>query len=166
MKKALCMTTPLVGAKAPPFTLSDQDGNMRNLKDYLGQFVVIYFYPKAMTPGCTTQACGIRDNWKTLTDKGVQVLGISPDAPKLLNKFKDTYVLPFDLLSDSEHTVAEAYGTWQEKSMYGKKYMGVMRDTFVLDPDGTIISVLQKATPKTHVDDILKVIDSHVGLSR
>lgn len=160
------MTTLQVGSPAPLFTLSDQDGIARNLNDYLSQFVVIYFYPKAMTPGCTTQACGIRDNWSALLGKGVAVLGISPDKPKLLSRFKEEYTLPFDLLSDINHEVAEAYGTWQEKSMYGKTYMGMMRDTFIINSEGLIISVLHKVTPKTHFEDIMNVIDSHIGLSK
>lgn len=157
------MTILHVGDKAPLFGLPNQDSTTIHLADLLGRFVVIYFYPKAMTPGCTTQACGIRDNWSKLQGINTTVLGISPDAPKLLKKFKDVENLPFDLLSDSNHSVAEAYGTWQEKSMYGRTYMGMARDTLVLDPNGTIIGVLQKVKPATHMDDVLDIIHSHLG---
>lgn len=157
------MTNVRVGDLAPHFSLENQDGKVKKLTDYLGRFVVIYFYPKALTPGCTTQACDLRDNWATLKAKGIEVIGISPDATKLLKKFTDTQNLPFELLSDCDHSVCEAYGTWQEKSMYGKTYMGVMRDSFILDPNGTVISVLHKVNPKTHVQDILREIDQYVG---
>lgn len=152
------MTRPKVGDKAPLFQLLNQDGEMSDLAGSLGQFVVIYFYPKASTPGCTTQACGIRDNWRLLSDKGIKVFGISPDAPKLLKKFKVTEDLPFDLLSDSDHEVAKTYETWLEKSMYGRNYMGMARDTFILAPDRTVLAVLQKVKPAEHVNDILKAI--------
>jgi peroxiredoxin Q/BCP len=152
------MTRPTVGEKAPLFSLPNQDGITVNLADSLGRFVVIYFYPKALTPGCTTQACGLRDNWKTLTHQGLTVFGISPDSPKLLHKFKEKESLPFDLLSDTEHKVADIYGTWVEKSMYGRKYMGMARDTFILGPDGTVINVLQKVQPGQHVEAILKAV--------
>ena len=153
------MTRPQIGEKAPLFQLPNQDGVMTDVAVSLGQFVVIYFYPKASTPGCTTQACGFRDNWKLLADKGIKVFGISPDAPKLLRKFKENEQLPFDLLSDSEHKIAEIYGTWVEKSMYGRSYMGMARDTFIIDPHGTVISMLHKVKPTEHISDIMKVID-------
>lgn len=134
---------------------------MTDLKDSLGQFVVIYFYPKALTPGCTTQACDLRDNWKKLQHEGISVFGVSPDAPKLLRKFKDVENLPFDLLSDSEHIAANLYETWVEKSMYGRKYMGMARDSFLLAPDGRVFSVLQKVQPGEHVEKILKAVSQY-----
>ncbi len=155
------MTRPTVGDKAPLFKLMNQDGVMTDLADSLGQLVVIYFYPKALTSGCTVQACGLRDNWKTLENQGIKVFGISPDQPKLLKKFQEVEQLPFDLLSDFEHKVAELYGTWQEKSMYGRKYMGMARDSFLLGRDGTVIEVLQKVKPAEHVDAILKAFSAY-----
>jgi len=155
------MTTLQIGSFAPNFSLYDQDEKLVNLKDSLGKFMVIYFYPKALTPGCTTQACDIRDNWQQLLDLGVIVYGISPDKPKLLNKFKVQENLPFTLLSDFEHQVAERYGTWQEKSMYGRKYMGMARDTYILDRLGMIIGVLHKVKPADHIKDVLAIISKH-----
>lgn len=160
------MTLPSIGTHAPGFTLPNQDGTLIKLADLLGQFVVIYFYPKALTSGCTVQACAIRDNWEQLQRSGTHVIGISPDSPKLLKKFKDTENLPFDLLSDSEHKVAEAYGTWQQKSMYGRTYMGMARDTFILDQKGTIISVLRKVSPATHIHDVMTVISQHIATNK
>jgi thioredoxin-dependent peroxiredoxin len=147
------------GDTAPRFQLPNQDGTMTDLKDFLGRFVVIYFYPKALTSGCTTQACGIRDRWDVLQSKGISVIGISPDPLKLLKKFKDAEDLPFDLLSDSDHVAANLYGTWVEKSMYGRKYMGMARDSFIISPEGTIITVLHKVQPGAHVDLILKSLN-------
>lgn len=150
------MTRPDVGDKAPLFKLPNQDGVMTDVADSLGQLIVIYFYPKAMTSGCTVQACDLRDNWKTLEKQGIRVFGISPDAPNLLKKFQEVENLPFPLLSDAEHKVAELYGTWQEKSMYGRKYMGMARDSFLIGRDGTIIKMLQKIKPSEHVGQILE----------
>jgi peroxiredoxin Q/BCP len=157
------MTRPKAGEKAPLFKLPNQDGIMTDVADSLGQFVVIYFYPKALTPGCTTQACGLRDNWKALSDKGIKVFGISPDVPKLLNKFKQTEGLPFDLLSDSEHEVGKTYETWVEKSMYGRNYMGMARDTFIVAPDGNVLAVLHKVKPAEHVKAIFEAINTYSG---
>lgn len=157
------MTRPTVGDKAPPFSLRNQDGVMTDLRDSLGQLVVIYFYPKALTSGCTVQACDLRDNWKTLENQGIKVFGISPDQPKLLKKFQEVEKLPFTLLSDSDHKIGELYGTWQEKSMYGRKYMGMARDSFLLGRDGTVISVLQKVKPAEHIASILKEFSAHSG---
>jgi peroxiredoxin Q/BCP len=156
--KGLCMDSLTTGDPAPIFALPNQDDIMTDLAVSLGQFVVIYFYPKAMTSGCTTQACSIRDNWTLLSDKGIKVFGISPDKPKILKKFKELEKLPFDLLSDGEHTAAKLYGTWIEKSMYGRSYMGMSRDTFIIKPDGTLLSVLRKVKPSEHVDIILKAL--------
>lgn len=155
------MHPPETGSAAPLFNLSDQDEKTFKLADCLGKFVVIYFYPKAMTSGCTTQACDLRDNWQKLLDLDVIVVGISADAPKLLNKFKAKENLPFILLSDPDHEVATRYGTWQEKSMYGRKYMGIARETFILDRSGSIIEVLRKVKPSTHVADVISAINKH-----
>jgi peroxiredoxin Q/BCP len=143
------------GAPAPDFELEDQDGNPVKLSDLKGSPVVLYFYPKADTPGCTTQACGIRDRTADYDATGAKVLGVSPDTPNKLRKFADKYGLDFTLLADPDHQTAEQYGTWVEKSMYGKKYMGVARDTFVIDAAGNVARVLRKVQPKTHDDVVL-----------
>jgi peroxiredoxin Q/BCP len=143
------------GDSAPDFELPDQDGKPVRLSDLKGSPVVLYFYPKADTPGCTTQACGIRDRTADYAATGAKVLGVSPDTPTKLRKFADKYGLDFTLLADPDHQTAEQYGTWIEKSMYGKKYMGVQRDTFVIDAEGKVARVLRKVQPKTHDDVVL-----------
>ena len=143
------------GEQAPDFELQNQDGETVRLADYAGKTVVLYFYPKADTPGCTTQACGIRDRGAEYDAAGAVVLGVSPDKPAALRKFADKYGLPFTLLADPDHQVAEAYGVWVEKSMYGKKYMGVERSTFVIGPDGTLVEVFRKVKPAEHDDLVL-----------
>lgn len=150
-----------VGTQAPDFTLPDQDGKMVNLRKNLGKWTLIYFYPKAMTPGCTVQACGLRDGKAELAKRGVMVLGISPDEPKLLKKFVEKEELNFTLVGDVDHKVADAYGTWQEKSMYGKTYMGMARVTYLLDGSGTIKHVWHKVDTKTHFEDVVNWIDGH-----
>jgi thioredoxin-dependent peroxiredoxin len=147
-----------VGDTAPDFELLDQGGQTVRLSAYRGQAVVLYFYPKADTPGCTTQACGIRDRSSEYADAGAVVLGVSPDEPKALKKFADKYDLPFTLLSDDGHKVAEAYGVWAEKSMYGRKYWGNERTTFVIDGDGKIARVFPKVSPKSHDDVVLEAL--------
>jgi peroxiredoxin Q/BCP len=147
------------GQTAPDFELQDQDGNTVKLSSLRGSPVVLYFYPKADTPGCTTQACGIRDRSGEYDASGAKVLGVSPDTPAKLRKFADKYGLDFTLLADPEHQVADTYGTWVEKSMYGKKYMGVQRDTFVIDADGKIARILRKVQPKTHDDVVLEALE-------
>lgn len=146
------------GAKAPRFTLKDQDGETVALTGLAGQVVVLYFYPRADTPGCTTQACGVRDRRKDYEAAGARVIGISPDTPEDLAKFRDKFGLDFTLLADADHKVAEKYGVWVEKSMYGNKYMGVQRSTFIIDPKGKVAHVIEKATPKTHDDKVLKAL--------
>ena len=148
------------GTTAPDFTLPDQDGNEVSLSDLRGQTVVLYFYPKADTPGCTTQACGIRDRRADYEAAGAVVLGVSPDPPQKLRRFADKHGLAFTLLSDEDHAVAEAYGVWAEKSMYGKKYWGAQRATFILDEEGVVQHVIPKASPKTHDDEVLGVLAS------
>src|SRR3954468_3877294 len=146
------------GNAAPDFELKDQDGNPVKLSGLKGSPVVLYFYPKADTPGCTTQACGIRDRSGEYEELGAKVLGVSPDKPGKLRKFADKYDLPFTLLADPEHDVSEMDGTWVEKSMYGRKYMGVQRATFVIDADGKVARVFPKVSPKTHDDVVLAAL--------
>jgi thioredoxin-dependent peroxiredoxin len=146
------------GDIAPAFTLSDQDGNKVKLTHLKGETVVVYFYPRAETPGCTTQACGIRDRGDEYRELGARVLGISPDEPGALRKFADNQKLGFTLLSDPDHKVAEKYGAWGEKSMYGKKYMGMLRSTFIVDPAGKIAKVFPKVQPKKHDTLVLKAL--------
>ena len=152
-------TTPLAaGDKAPAITLDDQDGNPVMLSSYKGRKVLVYFYPKADTPGCTTQACGLRD---ILGDVGdTAILGISPDKPTAQKKFDTKYHLGFPLLSDPDHAVAEAYGVWQEKSMYGKKYMGILRSAFLIDEKGKVEQAWYKVSPKDTPTNLLKALGS------
>jgi peroxiredoxin Q/BCP len=146
------------GERAPAFELPDQDGNPVKLADLIGRKVVLYFYPKADTPGCTTQACGIRDRESDYAAAGAVVLGVSPDEPKKLRRFADKHGLRFTLLSDADHAVAEAYGVWVEKSMYGRRYWGNQRATFVIDEEGVVRHVLPKVSPKTHDDEVLAAL--------
>jgi peroxiredoxin Q/BCP len=146
------------GDKAPGFTLPDQNGKKVKLSDLKGQTIVLYFYPKAMTSGCTTQACGVRDRRADYGAAGARVIGISPDEVKDVDKFAGRYDLDFTLLADADHAVAEKYGTWVEKSMYGRKYMGVQRATFIIDPTGKIARVFPKVQPKKHDDLVLKAL--------
>ena len=146
------------GDKAPDFKLLDQDGKPVKLSDHKGETVVLYFYPRADTPGCTTQACGIRDRRADYAAAGATVIGISPDEPAALRKFADKHDLGFTLVGDPDHAVAEAYGTWVEKSMYGKKYMGVERSTFIIGPDGKLARILRKVQPKKHDGLVLKAL--------
>ncbi len=146
------------GNRAPAFTLSDQDGGRVKLTDLRGETVVVYFYPRADTPGCTTQACGVRDRGGEYRELGARVLGISPDEPEALKKFAGKYDLDFTLLADPDHKVAEKYGAWGEKSMYGKKYMGIVRSTFIVDPKGKIARVFPKVQPKKHDALVLKAL--------
>ncbi len=146
------------GDKAPQFELLDQDGETVKLSDHAGETVVLYFYPRASTPGCTTQASGIRDHRADYAAAGATVIGISPDEPAALRKFADEQGLDFTLVGDPDHSVAEAYGTWVEKSMYGRKYMGIQRATFIIDASGKIAKVFPKVSPKTHDDVVLKAL--------
>jgi peroxiredoxin Q/BCP len=146
------------GDAAPDFTLPDQNGNEVSLSDLEGETVVLYFYPRADTPGCTTQACGIRDRRADYKKAGARVIGVSPDTVEAVKKFAGKFDLDFTLLADADHAVAERYGTWVEKSMYGKKYMGVQRATFIIGPDGKIARAFPKVSPKTHDDTVLKAL--------
>jgi peroxiredoxin Q/BCP len=151
-------TMPAVGDPAPDFELPDQDGNPVRLSDLRGRRVVLYFYPKADTPGCTTQACGIRDHRADYDAAGAAVLGVSPDPVKAVKKFHDKQSLGFTLLADEDHSVAERYGVWVEKSMYGRTYWGNARATFIIDEEGVIRHVIPKASPKTHDDEVLAAL--------
>jgi thioredoxin-dependent peroxiredoxin len=146
------------GQAAPDFTLPDQEGEELTLSELRGQTVVLYFYPRADTPGCTTQACGVRDRSDEYAAAGAKVIGVSPDEPEAIKEFDDKYGLGFTLLGDVDHAVADAYGAWGEKSMYGKKYMGVLRSTFIVGPDGRIAKVFAKVQPKKHDDLVLKAL--------
>ena len=146
------------GEQAPDFTLPDQNGEPVSLSDLEGHPVVVYFYPRADTPGCTTQACGVRDHRSDYEKAGARVLGISPDTVKAVGRFDDKHSLGFTLLADEDHAVAEQYGTWVEKSMYGKRYMGVQRATFIVDAEGKVAHVIEKAKPKTHDDEVLAAL--------
>ncbi len=146
------------GAPAPDFTLPDQNGDEVSLSGLKDETLVLYFYPRADTPGCTTQACGIRDRSSEYEAAGARVIGVSPDPVEAVAKFAVKFDLDFTLLADADHAVAERYGTWVEKSMYGKKYMGVQRATFIVDPDGKIAKVFPKVSPKTHDDIVLKAL--------
>jgi peroxiredoxin Q/BCP len=147
-----------VGDKAPDFELPDQDGEAVKLSSFRGKPVVLYFYPKADTPGCTTQACGIRDHRADYESAGAVVLGVSPDPVSRVKRFHDKQSLNFVLLADEDHAVTDLYGVWAEKSMYGKKYWGALRTTFILDEAGTIAHVIPKATPNTHDDEVLAAL--------
>ncbi len=146
------------GNKAPEFTLSDQDGKTISLKDFKGTKVLVYFYPKADTPGCTAQACSIRDFWGELKQAGVTALGISPDTVEQQKKFADKYTLNFQLLADPDHAVAEAYGVWDKKSMYGKEYFGIVRSSFLIGEDGKILEAWYKVKPEETAPNALEAL--------
>jgi peroxiredoxin Q/BCP len=148
------------GQAAPDFELPDQDGHTVKLSDFRGQSVVVYFYPKASTPGCTTQACGVRDHRAEYEQANAVVLGISPDPVAKVKKFHDKEGLNFALLADEGHPVADAYGVWVEKSMYGRTYWGNERTTFIIDPDGRVADVLRKVKPAEHDALVLKALAS------
>jgi peroxiredoxin Q/BCP len=146
------------GAQAPDFTLPDQDGEDVTLSDLRGRPVVLYFYPKADTPGCTTQACGVRDHLPAYEATGAVVVGVSPDPVAAVKKFHDKQSLNFTLLADADHAVCETYGVWAEKSMYGRTYWGALRATFVIDADGRVATVIPKVSPKTHDEVVLAAL--------
>jgi peroxiredoxin Q/BCP len=146
------------GQPAPDFTLPDQDGEPVTLSSFKGKPVVLYFYPKADTPGCTTQACGVRDHLPDYESSGATVLGVSPDPVGAVKKFHDKQGLNFTLLADDDHAVCERYGVWAEKSMYGRTYMGALRATFVIDAEGVVAHVIPKVSPKTHDEEVLAAL--------
>src|SRR3954467_15060561 len=144
-----------VNDKAPEFTLPDQNGEEISLKQYRGKYVVLYFYPRADTPGCTIEACEFRDSYKKMQKSGAILLGISPDTSKAQNKFAEKFSLPFTLLADADKKVAEAFGVMKEKNMYGKKVWGVARTTFVIGPDGRIQHIFENVKPDGHAEQVL-----------
>lgn len=146
------------GDLAPDFIAKTEAGVTIKLSDYRGKRVVLYFYPKDDTPGCTTQACGFRDAYPQIEEKNAVVLGVSPDGEKAHVKFKSKFNLPFTLLVDSDHAIAEAYGVWGEKSMYGKKYMGIIRSNFVIDEQGQIVKALYKIAPAESAKEVLAAL--------
>jgi peroxiredoxin Q/BCP len=151
------------GDPAPDFTLPNQEGDPVTLSELRGQTVVVYFYPRADTPGCTTQACSVRDHAADYDEIDVRVIGISPDPVAAVRKFADRFELGFTLLADEDHAVADSYGTWGEKSMYGKTYLGVQRATFIIDADGRIAKVFPKVSPKTHDEVVLDALNGLAG---
>jgi peroxiredoxin Q/BCP len=147
-----------VGNKAADFKLRDEAGNDVSLSDFKGKKVVLYFYPKDNTPGCTKQACSFRDVYDDILEAGAVVIGVSPDKPSSHKKFKEKFNLPFYLLCDENHKVAESFGVWGEKKMYGRTYMGMIRSTFIIDENMTVLKVFPKVTPEGHGDEILSVL--------
>lgn len=145
-----------VGDKAPDFAVNDQDGNPVRLSDFRGKKIVLYFYPRDMTPGCTDEACNLRDNYKSMVSKGYEILGVSTDTEKSHRKFIEKETLPFRLLADTQKVIHQSYGTWIEKSMYGRKYMGTARITFVINEGGFIENIIDKVDTKNHVSQILE----------
>ncbi len=154
-KKETPANVPAVGSMAPDFSLPADNGETVRLSDYRGKRVVLYFYPKDMTSGCTTQACGFRDNYPEISERNAVVLGISPDGVQSHVQFKTTYDLPFRLLADEEHKVAEMYGVWGEKTNYGKTYMGIIRSHFVINEQGKIVDVQYAVKPEASVESAL-----------
>ncbi len=152
------MPFPTTGTLAPDFRLPDQNGTPVSLKDLRGRHVLVYFYPKAMTPGCTVQACGLRDVSSELEALNTVVLAISPDPVSRLKKFAERDALPFTLLSDESHAVAEQYGVWGLKKFMGREFMGILRTSFLINPDGRLVHVMDKVTTKTHHSDVLALL--------
>lgn len=147
-----------IGDIAPAFSAKDQQGNTISLNQFKGKKVILYFYPKDNTPGCTAEACDFRDNYQSLTAKGMEVIGVSVDDEKSHQKFIDKYSLPFTLLADTDHTIVNAYGVWVEKNMYGRKYMGIQRSTFLIDEKGYILQIIKKVNTKNPTDQLLALI--------
>lgn len=144
------------GSTAPAFTTTDTDGNTVKLKDLRGKKVVLYFYPKDDTPGCTKEACSFRDAFSDFKKKGITILGVSPDKQSAHQKFTEKYKLPFTLLSDTDHTIAEAYESWGEKKFMGRTYLGVLRNTFLIDEKGKIKKIFEKVKPEEHASEVLE----------
>jgi len=148
------------GETAPSFSAPNQDGNIRSEKDFAGEKIVIYFYPKAFTPGCTTEACDLRDRHEFFESNGYRILGVSPDTPDKLAKFREEYELPFDLLSDPDHQIATAFGAYGMKKNYGREYMGIIRSTFLIDESGMIEHAYYNVKATGHVDRVVKAVES------
>ena len=151
-----------INDKAPEFTALDQNGESVALKNFRGKWVVLYFYPRADTPGCTIEACSFRDSFRKIGNAGAVVVGVSPDEPSAQKKFEEKYDLPFTLVADADKKISEAYGVIQEKNMYGKKVMGVARTTFVIGPDGIIKHAFRKVKPEGHADEVLEYLKGAV----
>ncbi|TDN89261.1 peroxiredoxin Q/BCP [Salegentibacter sp. 24] len=149
------MTTLKAGDKAPEFSVKDQDGNTVNLSDFKGKKLVLFFYPKASTPGCTAEACNLRDNWERFQEKGYAILGVSADTQKKQSNFKNKYEFPFPLLADEDKEVIQAYGVWGPKKFMGKEYEGIHRTTFIINENSEIEEVIKKVKTKAHTDQIL-----------
>lgn len=156
------MALPKIGNKAPAFSLLDHNGKKISLKDYLGKNVVLYFYPKAMTPGCTTQACSIRDHKNDFKNLKTIVLGVSPDPVDKLQKFTEKKDLNFTLLSDPDHKIADKYGSWGKKQFMGKTYDGILRQTFIIDKKGKLVHIMDKVRTKTHHDEVMTFIKENL----
>ena len=152
------MATLAAGDKAPDFTAKDQNGQTVSLSDFKGKTVILYFYPKDDTPGCTAEACDFRDNYQSLIGKGYEVIGVSTDDEKSHKKFETKYSLPFPLIADEDKSIVEAYGVWAEKNNYGKKYMGTVRTTFIIDADGIISHVINKVDTKNSSQQVLDLV--------
>ncbi len=146
------------GTPAPDFSLPDETGVQRRLSDYRGQHVVLYFYPKDDTPGCTTEACNFRDDYSAYVEAGVTILGVSPDTSKSHAKFKQKFELPFPLLADVEHAICEQYGVWGKKKFMGREYLGVLRTTFIVTPDGKIKKIFENVKPAEHSEEVLAAL--------
>lgn len=153
------------GEKAPDFTATDQDGNTISLKDFKGRKVVLYFYPKDNTPGCTTEACNLRDNFEELTSKGFVVLGVSADPESSHKKFASKFRLPFTLLADPGKEIINAYGVWGQKNLYGVKFMGLKRTTFLIDEEGKVFKIFKRPKNRAHSEEILKALEDHASAS-
>ena len=149
------MTTLKAGDAAPEFSAKDQDGNLHELKDYKGKKLVVFFYPKASTPGCTAEACNLRDNWEVFQEKGYEILGVSADSARRQTNFKNKHELPFPLLADEEKEVINAFGVWGPKKFMGKEYDGIHRTTFIINEEGKIEEVIGKVKTKAHAEQIL-----------
>lgn len=148
--------TPLnTGDKAPNFSVEDQDGHLHELKDYKGSKLIVFFYPKANTPGCTAEACNLKDHWSSFQEQGFKILGVSADTKRRQSNFKNKYDLPFPLIADEEKTMINAFGVWGPKKFMGKEYEGIHRTTFVIDENGIIIDIVKKVKTKAHADQLL-----------
>jgi peroxiredoxin Q/BCP len=150
---------PQPGEAAPDFDLPNEDGEMMTLKDFRGDPLILYFYPKDDTPGCTKEACALRDDYSAYEEAGVAILGVSADSPESHRKFKDKYQLPFSLLADEEHEISEAYGVWGMKKSFGREYMGINRTTFIIDREGMISRVFENVRPAEHSQELLQALD-------
>jgi len=153
------MSKLIAGDKAPQFSGINQDGKTIGLDDFKGKKLILYFYPKDNTPGCTAESCNLSENYEMWIDKGFEVIGVSPDSEKSHQKFIEKYGLKFNLIADTNHEILEAFGAWGEKNMYGKKYMGVLRSTFIIDESGVIEAVFEKVDTKNHTEQIIETLN-------